>query len=130
MNDFLDRVNEEINTTIAIDFDGVIHKSSKGVYDGSIYDGVVEDTKDALEYLSRKYKLVIFSCRSRPDRPIVNGKNGTESIWEWLKENNLDEYISDVTSIKPRAKYYIDDKGIRFENWVDILEFIWEDEDR
>lgn len=121
MNDFLDRVNKEINETIALDFDGVIHKSSKGVYDGSIYDEPVEGTENALKHLSSKYKLVIFSCRAREDRPLYDGKNGKTLIWEWLKKYNLDVYITDVTDIKPRALFYIDDKGIFFKNWFDVI---------
>ena len=48
---------------------------------------------------------------------LINGKTGTELVWEWLKKHKFDKYISKVTSEKPRAVAYIDDKAIRFSNW-------------
>ena len=32
------------------------------------------------------------------------------------------KFVSKVTSEKPRARVYIDDKGIRFTDWTDALE--------
>ena len=40
-----------------------------------------------------------------------------ELIWEWLKRYKLDKFISEVTSEKPRAVCYIDDKAFRFSTW-------------
>ena len=37
------------NNQIAIDFDGVIHKNSKGYYDGTIYDEPVEGSLEAIK---------------------------------------------------------------------------------
>ena len=48
---------------------------------------------------------------------LINGKTGTELVWEWLKKHKFDKYISKVTSEKPRATAYIDDRGIRFTDW-------------
>lgn len=121
---YRDRVKEEINSTIAIDFDGVLHKNSKGYHDGTIYDDPVEGTKSALSYLVKKYKLVIYTCKSKPDKPLINRKTGTELIEEWLVRHDLDQYISEVTHEKPRAKYYIDDNAIRFTNWEEVLKTI------
>ncbi|MFW9871674.1 MAG: hypothetical protein ACFFG0_01140 [Candidatus Thorarchaeota archaeon] len=124
MKDFLEKIEGQTSKVIALDFDKVIHKSSKGFHDGTIYDEPVKGTAEALEYLSRKYTLVIFTCKASPDRPLVNGKTGVELIWEWLKKYDFDKYIQDVTDKKPRAKYYIDDKAIYFSNWEEVLEFI------
>lgn len=109
---------------IALDFDGVIHKSSKGYYDGTVYDEPIDGVEYALKKLSKKYKIIIFTCKAKPDRPLINGKTGVELIWDWLETYNLKEYISDIVSEKPRASYYIDDKGIRFTNWNDTLKQI------
>ena len=46
---------------IAIDFDGVIHKNSKGYYDGTIYDEPVEGSLEAIKKLSKKHDIVIFT---------------------------------------------------------------------
>lgn len=112
---------KNINLVLAIDFDGVIHKNSKGFYDGTIYDDPIPGTKEALEFLSKKYTLVIYTCKALPERPLINGKTGIELIWEWLKKHDLDQYISDITGKKIRAAFYIDDKAIKFNNWKDTL---------
>lgn len=112
---------KDISSVLAIDFDGVIHKNSKGFYDGTIYDDPVSGAKEALKFLSKEYTLVICTCKALPERPLINGKTGTELIWEWLKKHELDQYISDVTGEKIRAAFYIDDKAIRFNNWKDTL---------
>ena len=109
-------------TNIAIDFDGVIHKSSLGYFDGTIYGEPIEGAKDALEELSARYTIVIHTCKARKDRGLVNGKTGIELVWEWLHEHDMAQFISKVTSDKPRAVAYIDDKSIRFKNWVDTME--------
>ena len=44
-----------------------------------------------------------------------------DRIWDWLKEHNLNQYVSKVTAEKPRAVAYIDDKGIKFDNWDSAL---------
>ncbi len=107
---------------IAIDFDGVVHKSSKGYYDGTIYDEPIEGSRESLKRLSEKYDVVIFTCKSKPDRGLVNGKTGTELVWEWLRKHDMDKFVTKVTAEKPRAVQYIDDKGYGFTTWIDYWE--------
>ena len=107
--------DEQIN--LGIDFDGVIHKNSKGFFDGTIYDEPIKGTKEALKKLSDKYTLICYTAKAKPDRGLVNGKTGTQLVWEWLDKHNFSKYISKVTAEKPRAVAYIDDKNIRFNNW-------------
>ena len=111
--------DEQIN--IGIDFDGVIHKCSKGYYDGTIYDEPVAETYSALETISRKYTIILYTCKAKPDRGLVNGKTGIELIWEWLDKYNMSQFVSKITSEKPRAIAYIDDKAIQFKSWKDTL---------
>lgn len=113
-------VNEE-KSTIGIDFDGVIHKNSKGYHDGTVYDDPIDGVEDALKTLSDKYKLVCFTAKAKPNRPFVNGKTGKELVKDWLVKYDLDKYISDITSEKPRAVIYIDDKSVRFNDWSSCL---------
>jgi len=122
MKKFLDEIKEQTTSVLAIDFDKVIHKCSKGFHDGTIYDEPVEGTENALKYLSLKYTLVIFTCKARPDRPQIDGKAGKALIWEWLHKYDLAKYISSITHEKPRAKAYIDDKAIRFYDWLSVME--------
>ena len=111
--------DETIN--LGIDFDKVIHKCSKGFYDGTIYDEPVEGVKDALKTLSKKYTLICYTTKAKPDRGLVNSKTGTELVWEWLHKYDLAKYISKVTAEKPRAVVYIDDKAVRFTDWNSCL---------
>lgn len=123
INDFIKYVKES-QKTIALDFDGVIHNDIKGFYDGTIYGKPIKGTKEALKKLSNKYRLVIYSCKSNPKRPLINNKNGTELIWEWLKHWEMEPFIDDIVVNKPNALYYIDDKAISFDNWGNVLKIL------
>ena len=95
----------------------MIHKNSKGFFDGTIYDEPLEGTRDSLERLSKDYNVIIFTCKSKSDRGLINGKTGTELVWEWLKKHDMDKFVTKVTAEKPRAVQYIDDKAIKFTSW-------------
>jgi len=108
---------------IAVDFDGVIHNFDKGWHDGTCYGEPLPGSLEAIKKLSEKYKVIIFTAKIRPDRPLVNGKTGYELVREWLIKYDVDKYVDDITFEKPRAEYYIDDKAILYDNnWKDILE--------
>lgn len=117
-------VAEEELKQVGIDFDGVIHRNSLGYHDGTIYDPPIEGTKDALIDLSSRYTIIVYTCKAKPDRALVNGMTGTQLIWEWLKKHDLDEYVKEVTSEKPRAAFYIDDKAYRFNDWTSMMNTI------
>jgi SAM-dependent methyltransferase len=106
---------------IGIDFDGVIHKCSKGYHDGTIYDDPVQGVHEALKILSQNHKLVVYTCKAKKDRGLVNGKTGAELVWEWLKKHDLAAYVSEVTAEKPRALIYIDDNALKFNDWSSCL---------
>lgn len=113
---------EDETYQIGIDFDGVIHRCSKGFYDGTIYDTPIDGSAEALEILSQQYDIIIYSAKARSDRPLINGKTGVELIWEWLKKYDMDKFVKDVTAEKPRAVFYIDDKAVRFGGvWHDTF---------
>jgi len=116
MNGFADE-----NTQIGIDFDGVIHKNSKGFYDGTVYDDPIEGVEEALKAIAERYTIVVYTAKAKADRPLVNGKTGAVLVLEWLQKHNLAQYISAVTAEKPRAVAYIDDRGIRFTDWQNCL---------
>ena len=117
-----DKLQHERNTNqLAIDFDGVIHKSSKSFHDGTIYDDPVDGVEEALKQLSKDYILIIYTCKANPERPLIGGKTGIELIWDWLRKYDLDLYIGDIVYGKPNAKYYIDDKAIKFTSWNQVI---------
>ena len=66
----------------------------------------------------------IFTAKARIDRPLVNGKTGAFLVLKWLEKYNVDQYVSLITSEKPRAELYVDDNGYRFENWNNTLDYI------
>jgi len=122
-NSFPPGFENEVNN-IAIDFDGVIHTFDKGFHDGTCYGEPIPVSIDAIKDLSKKYNIIIFTAKAKPNRPLVNGKTGVELVKEWLDKHGILECVSEITSEKPRAKVYIDDHGYRFENWSDTLNFL------
>jgi hypothetical protein len=108
---------------LAIDFDGVIHNADKGFFDGTCYGDPIPGSLSALEDLSKRYRIVIFTAKAKPNRPLIDGKTGTELVSEWLEKHGVLQYVAEITSEKPRAILYIDDNAYRFENWKDALVF-------
>lgn len=98
--------------TIVFDFDGVIHKYSKGWQDGSIYDEPVEGIKDLINALHQDYDIVIVSTRARE-------LSGQIAIERYMQDNHI-EYDC-ITSIKVPAIIYVDDRSICFDGNVDHL---------
>jgi hypothetical protein len=63
--------------TICIDFDGVIHKYSKGWQDGEIYDEAINSSIRSInDLMSQGYSVIIFSTRS------------PRQIKRWLKQQS------------------------------------------
>jgi ribonucleotide monophosphatase NagD (HAD superfamily) len=123
MNHFPPGFESEKNN-IAIDFDGVIHNFDKGYHDGTCYGDPIEGSLDALKELSKTYNIIVFTAKAKPNRPLVNGKTGTELVSEWLEKYGVMDCVNEITSEKPRAMLYIDDNAYRFENWVDTIKFV------
>ena len=119
--DYQNLVSLEEANTIAIDFDGVIHSFELGFHDGTIYGTPIEGSIEAIKRIAKKYTIVIYTAKAKKDRPLINGKTGTELIWEWLRKYQLDSYIKDITAEKPRCVCYVDDKAVQFINWNQAL---------
>jgi len=108
--------------TIAVDFDGVIHKYSEGWKDGTIYDDPIPGAFEAIKsFMESGYAVFIHSTRNE------------FQIAEWMNQQTdkfqtfpLDEGMLNngkffnntnfvgVTNKKLPAQYYIDDRAIRF----------------
>ena len=106
----------ELNN-IAIDDDGVIHDSSKGWHDGTCYGQPLPGSLEAIKKLSKNFNIIIFTARSKSSRPLVNNMTGTELVSDWLKKHDVLDCVKEITSEKPRAQIYSDDKGYRFKDW-------------
>lgn len=96
------------NSQVMVDFDGVIHRYSKGWNDGTAYDTPMSGAKQALQAMDDEgYNVVIFSAR--PSWQIV----------AWLKKYEFPPYR--VTNIKEGAVAYIDDRAIQFKDWFSAV---------
>jgi hypothetical protein len=91
--------------TICVDFDGVLNEYSG--YDADDLGSPRKGSKEFLEKLHKRYFVVILSARRY------------SKIIRWLDQYDLWEYVDDVTSIKPPAKAYIDDRGLQFKGDYD-----------
>lgn len=120
------KIQKPHRKTIAIDFDGVIHKYSRGFVDGTIYDEPFKNVFMAIDSLMIYYNVFIFSSRS------------PRKIKKWLdKQWQFDEAVSTmcamtcqiipfwytfwnkrrvlgITRKKLPAHIYIDDRAYKF----------------
>ena len=97
----MSRLITKTKPTICLDFDGVFN-NYKG-YDGDNLGTPRPGIKKFLETLSQEYSITIFSARKY------------SLIIKWLKQHNLLMYVDNVTSYKPVAVAYIDDRAIQFK---------------
>lgn len=95
---------------VAVDFDGVLNK-----YDGWRGEDYLFKPQSGVNYFLKKlnedYTVIIYTCRYH------------DKVREWLKKYGLDEYVEAVTSVKPRACAYIDDRAIKYDgNYQEVLD--------
>jgi adenylylsulfate kinase len=104
--------NLDSSNILAIDFDGVIHRYSKG-FQGldNAYDPPMIGAIESLTELKKQgYILKILSSRPK------------DVIYPWLEKYGMSHLISDVSNHKFPAAIYIDDRGFHFWNWFDTME--------
>lgn len=95
--------------TILVDLDGVLNTYTSD-YNAAYIPPAREDTKDFLAKLSEQYTIKLFTSRNKLLTSI------------WTVENDLSDYISDITNIKEPAWLYIDDRCITFNgNYNELL---------
>jgi len=99
--------------TVVFDFDGVIHKYSKGWLDGSIYDEPTPGIYFVIEKLRNSgYEVVVVSSRcSTPE--------GIAAIDNYLKSYGI--IVDRICKEKPPALVYVDDRAICFDGNSDTL---------
>lgn len=122
--DYNQKVANDQSKNLGIDFDGVIHNDNLGFHDGTVYGEPIEGSLESIKLLSEFFNIIIFTAKAKKDRPLIDGKSGAKLVEEWLLKHDVLKFVSDVTAEKPRALLYIDDKGFRFENWEDTMNFI------
>lgn len=113
--------------TICVDFDGVLHAYTSGwkgatvIPDGPV-PGAIEWLCDLVDPLRGEDALKVVVCSSRARRPW-----GWWAVRSWLRKQIMEHYGCDavrgddiaaeirVTSKKPAAIVYIDDRAWRFD---------------
>lgn len=99
--------------TIVFDFDGVIHKYSKGWQDGSIYDEPTPGVSAVIEKLHNKgYEIVVVSSR-------CSTQAGIDAIASYLDRYQIK--VDRICKEKPPALVYVDDRAICFDGNADNL---------
>lgn len=108
--------------TAAIDFDGVIHKYSKGWHDGECYDVPVRDSLQTIGRLMKEggYSIFIFSTRN-PEQIKAWMEIHCKIPCEVIPPNQTfwnKKGIIGITNTKLAAHVYVDDRAINFYgNW-------------
>jgi adenylyl-sulfate kinase len=120
MNCYIESLKEVDNLdkrkTISIDFDGVIHKYSKG-FQGleNAYDSPMNGAKESMQRLLDD-GFVIKILSSRPK----------EVIYPWLEKYGMEHMVDEVSNHKFPATIYIDDRGYHFKDWETTMNEIFE----
>ena len=88
--------------TILIDLDGVLNTYS-GNFDKNFIPPIKDGAKEFLKDLSQNFNIKLFTTRNH----LLASK--------WAVENEIDEYIEDITSNKDLSFLIIDDRCINFD---------------
>lgn len=102
-------VKKTLKKAVALDFDGVLHAyTSKWTVPEEIHDGPTPGALEAVkEYLAAGMEVVVFSARARSN-------SGMGAMMLWLEDHGFPYDEMPITSVKPSAQVYIDDRGFQF----------------
>jgi len=73
-----------------------------GNFDKDYIPPLKDGAEEFLKKLSQNYEIKIFTTRNRLQAS------------KWLIENELDNFVTDVTNVKEPASIYIDDRALNF----------------
>lgn len=102
--------------TVVFDFDGVIHSYTSG-WQGTdiVADPPVPGIKEALQKIHEAgYEVVVVSTR-------CESRAGIDAICDFLRSNDMLEYVDKICKGKPPAIVYIDDRAICFDGHPETL---------
>ena len=94
--------------TILIDLDGVLNTYT-GKYDENRIPPIKDGACEFLSELSKEYRVVVFTSRN------------LFLVSKWIIDNNLSEYVSNITNVKEPSYLIIDDRCITFDGNYDEL---------
>lgn len=116
--------------TIAVDFDGVVHRYSKGWGDGTAYDPPMPGAIDALKKLMETYNVYIFTTRDLRQVEAWFAKHtDIPTILVGLNEVRFDrKHYVGLSNRKLVSILWIDDRVLKFEgDWSRTLEQVEEE---
>lgn len=100
---------------IALDFDDTIH-DTKNVKKGYKMGQPIGGAAEAIRMLrSQGHEIIIFPT-------WATSEARRKAIVDWLNYFGIE--FDDITSVKPEAELYVDNRGLRFESWSGVLDFI------
>ena len=95
----------------AIDFDDTIH-DTKSVPQGKKLGCPVEGAKESIAFLrDQGHKVIIFSYWATSDKVKI--------IEDWCVYFGI--AVDEITNIKPKAHFYIDNLSVHFQTWNQTL---------
>jgi hypothetical protein len=104
---------------VLVDFDCVVHAYDRGWQDGTVYGDPVPGSLEAIQWLMERFDVVIFTARLADHRDVAAIQYNL--IRSWLSEHGFPDMM--VTDQKLPARYYIDDKAIRFDGeWGETVD--------
>jgi hypothetical protein len=114
--------------TIAVDLDGVIVKESPKHKWGDLFcfEAPIQGAKEGMDFLKKHFRVVVHTARVGID-PKKNPEV-VKAVENWLTENGIpfDEVWGKEG--KPKASFYLDNRGFRFDErsggWVEVIRFI------
>lgn len=112
--------------TVALDFDGVIHRYSRGWQGGKIYDPPMPGAIEAIQEIMEVEAVVVFTART--DLNAVRDWLSARDIEcitqdQWDAERPVREHQNAfwndrervlITNRKPAARHYLDDRAVKF----------------
>ncbi|MEV3986620.1 hypothetical protein [Nonomuraea sp. NPDC049758] len=118
--------------TVAVDFDRVVHRYSRGWADGTIYDPPMDGALDGLRTLMEHYSVFIHTSRTPADvadwlaaHELLVATDPSDDLRFWVERGVLL-----VTNRKLPASVYLDDRAVRFTSWPQALHDLLPDQDR
>lgn len=119
---------------VSLDFDGVLYSYINGYNEGVLIDPPVEGAQEFCQWLHKSgFDIVVSTCRLHLEDPDVRLEHGRR-IRDWFVLHEFPAFMySDIrrepggrprvvlTSRKPIAHVYVDDRGFRFEGSFDTV---------
>lgn len=108
--------------TVAVDFDGVIHKYSRGWQDGSIYDEPMEGAGSGLSALISEFAVFIHTTRQPSGvASWLNNRMGFPATWYEPCGSHCDQFCDKL------RRFQVQQGGLLI-NWTEAFPEFWNEQ--